>query len=59
MRKPMRSTLEDLINENKEELLRDQDAMSEIEKKLDDRKAREVYVEELENYKEKDMKYVK
>ncbi|WP_158738439.1 FbpB family small basic protein [Alteribacillus sp. YIM 98480] len=59
MRKPMRSTLEELINENKEELLRDPAAINKIEKKLDERKAKEVYVEELEEYKEKEMKYAK
>ncbi len=55
----MRSTLEELINENKEELLRDPAAINKIEKKLDERKAKEVYVEELEDYKEKEMKYAK
>ncbi|WP_084414250.1 FbpB family small basic protein [Salibacterium aidingense] len=46
MRKPMRSTMEDLIAENKQELLSDPSAINEIEKKLDEKKAKEVYVEE-------------
>ncbi|MFD2703890.1 FbpB family small basic protein [Salibacterium lacus] len=45
MRKPMRSSMEDLIAENKQELLRDPSAINEIEKKLDEKKAKEVYVE--------------
>ncbi|MFB5663311.1 FbpB family small basic protein [Alteribacillus sp. HJP-4] len=44
MRKPIRSTLEELINENKKELLNDPSAIEKIEEKLDDRKAKEVYV---------------
>ncbi|MFB4165806.1 FbpB family small basic protein [Alteribacillus sp. JSM 102045] len=59
MRKPIRSTLEELISENKKELMSDPAAISKIEKKLDERKAKEVYVEELEDYKEKEMKYAK
>ncbi|WP_185819679.1 FbpB family small basic protein [Salibacterium salarium] len=45
MRKPMRSTMKDLIDENKRELLSDPSAINEIEKKLDDKKAKEVYVD--------------
>ncbi|MFB5663678.1 FbpB family small basic protein [Alteribacillus sp. HJP-4] len=41
MRKPKRSTLEELIKENKEELISDAIAMDELEKRLEERKSKE------------------
>ncbi|WP_240375806.1 FbpB family small basic protein [Bacillus piscicola] len=51
MRRTKRSTLEELIAANKQELMSDPSAISEIEKKLEERKAKEVYIKNLENNK--------
>ena len=51
MRKTRRTTMDELIAANKKELMEDPKAISEIEEKLENRKAREVYMESLENKK--------
>ncbi|SFE97559.1 FbpB family small basic protein [Alteribacillus iranensis] len=43
MRKPRRTSLNELVQENIKELISDPDAVSEIEKKLEEKKAKEVF----------------
>lgn len=49
----MRYTMEELIQENKRELLNNPQAMSQIEKRLDERKANEVHVSTYRKENEK------
>ncbi|MFC5713231.1 FbpB family small basic protein [Thalassorhabdus alkalitolerans] len=44
MRKPLRHTFEELVAENKRELLEDMSALDKIEERLEERQSREVQV---------------
>lgn len=47
MRKTRRTSMEELIATNKKELMSDPQAISKIEERLENRKAKEVYLERV------------